>query len=379
MASAPRPSIPWFIWWSLAAVASGVFGGVWDIAWHKSIGRDSFWTLPHVLIYLCGVLAGVACGYLILSTTFNRNSPLRAASISLWGFRGPLGAFLCVWGSVAMISSAPFDNWWHEAYGLDVKILSPPHVLLALGMTVIRIGTLVMVVAQMNRATGELYRKLERLSFFTLVVLLGLSVGIMEELTHRVFMHGATFYLVLALTAPGWMALASRISKQPWAATILTASYTVLHLGFLWLLPLAPAEPQLGPVYQNVTHLVPPDFPLLIVVPAIAIDLFRRRIGEWNRWLQAAALGATFVMIIVAVQWPFASFLMSPASRNWIFGTHYHPYFAPPSWPSVRNVLMPTEHTASKFWLRMAMALAGATVMTRVGFGWGDWMRRLRR
>jgi hypothetical protein len=108
----------------------------------SSIGRDSFWTLPHVLIYLCGVLAGVACGYVIISTTFKRNSPLRPASIAMWGFRGPLGAFMCVWGSVAMISSAPFDNWWHEAYGLDVKILSPPHVLLALGMTAIRVGTL---------------------------------------------------------------------------------------------------------------------------------------------------------------------------------------------------------------------------------------------
>ena len=33
-----------------------------------------------------------------------------------------------------MITSAPFDNWWHEAYGLDVKILSPPHMLLAAGI-----------------------------------------------------------------------------------------------------------------------------------------------------------------------------------------------------------------------------------------------------
>src|SRR6185503_10159353 len=178
----------------------------------------------------------------------NRNSPLRPASVSMWGFRGPLGAFMCAWGSVAMIASAPFDNWWHEAYGLDVKILSPPHVLLALGMTVIRVGTLVMVVAHMNRATGGLYRRFERLSLYVLVFLLGLSVGIMEELTNRVFMHGAKFYLVLALTVPVWLAVASRISNQPWAATILAASYTALHLGFLWLLPLVPAEPQLGPV-----------------------------------------------------------------------------------------------------------------------------------
>lgn len=30
-----------------------------------------------------------------------------------------------------MITSAPFDKWWHNAYGLDTKVVSPPHVPLA--------------------------------------------------------------------------------------------------------------------------------------------------------------------------------------------------------------------------------------------------------
>ena len=29
-----------------------------------------------------------------------------------------------------MIVSAPFDNWWHNAYGLDVRIISHPHMVL---------------------------------------------------------------------------------------------------------------------------------------------------------------------------------------------------------------------------------------------------------
>jgi len=59
-----------------------------------------------------------------------------------------------------MITSAPFDNWWHAAYGLDVKILSPPHVLLALGMTGIRFGTVILVVSEMNRTTERAIEKL---------------------------------------------------------------------------------------------------------------------------------------------------------------------------------------------------------------------------
>jgi len=66
----------------------------------------------------------------------------------------------------------PFDNWWHNSYGLDVKILSPPHVLLALGMLGIRFGTLVLVLAEMNRAEGIYRRRLERILFLTVVFLM---------------------------------------------------------------------------------------------------------------------------------------------------------------------------------------------------------------
>jgi hypothetical protein len=153
-AHAAKASIPWYTWRCLASVISAVVGSAWDISWHESIGSDTFWTPARMLIYLSGVLAGTSCGYLILSTTFNKKSALCDVSVSMWGFRGPLGAFICAWGGVAMIASAPFDNWWHNSYGLDVKILSPPHVLPALGMIGIRFGTLVMVLEAMNRAQG---------------------------------------------------------------------------------------------------------------------------------------------------------------------------------------------------------------------------------
>jgi hypothetical protein len=378
-AAARTAVVPWYIWFCLAAVFCGAIGGVWDISWHKSIGRDSFWTPAHVLIYLNGVLAGIACGYLILATTFGKNSQLRDASISMWGFRGPLGAFICAWGGVAMITSAPFDNWWHEAYGLDVKILSPPHMLLALGMLAIRFGTVVLILAEMNRAGEAARAKLEKVLFFGFLFLLGMTVAVFEELTNRVFMHGAKFYVVIAMAAPIWMAAAARVSKNRWAATIVTGLYMALHLAFLWGLQLVPAEPKLGPVYQKITHLVPPDFPLLLIVGAIAFDLLRRRATNWNPWRQAMALGAAFLGTFLAVQWPFADFLMSPWSRNWIFATNQYPFMMRPDWAPVRNVFLPTEHTVGEFWMRMALALAVSVVMTRIGLGWGEWMKRVRR
>jgi hypothetical protein len=372
-------AVPWYIWCCLLANVSSAIGGEWDISWHKSIGRDSFWTPAHVLIYLCGVLAGLGCGYLILSTTFRKDSALRDESISMWGFRGPLGAFLCAWGAVAMITSAPFDNWWHEAYGLDVKILSPPHMLLALGMLGIRFGTVVMILAEMNRAQGAYRQKLERVLFFGFMFLLGMTIAVVEELTNRVFMHGAKFYVVVMLAAPIWMAAVARASRHRWAATIVTALFTAVHLTFLWTLQFIPAEPKLGPVYHQITHLIPPDFPLLLIAGAIVFDLARRRTETWNRWAQSVTLGAAFLVGFIAVQWPFADFLMSPASRNRIFATNQFPYMLPPTWAPVRNVFVPTEFTSGQFWLRMTLALAVAVVMTRIGLSWGEWMRRVKR
>src|SRR2546429_232138 len=40
--------------------------------------------------------------------------------------RSTLFPYTTLFRSIAMITSGPLDNWWHNAYGLDVKVLSPP-------------------------------------------------------------------------------------------------------------------------------------------------------------------------------------------------------------------------------------------------------------
>src|SRR5271155_767476 len=129
-ATAAGRRIPWYVWCMTAAVTFDGFGTYWDISWHLTIGRDSFWTPAHMMYYAAGLLAGVSCGYAILRTTFAASQAERDASVSIWGFRGPFGCFIATWGAFAMLTSAPFDNWWHAAYGLDVRILSLPHSIL---------------------------------------------------------------------------------------------------------------------------------------------------------------------------------------------------------------------------------------------------------
>jgi hypothetical protein len=355
-----------------------MIGVQWDISWHVSIGRDSFWTPAHIAIQLCGIIAGITCGYLILRTTFTQ-SPLRAASVDVFGFRGPLGAFICAWGGFTMITSAPFDDWWHSAYGLDVKILSPPHILLAVGLIGVELGAMVQIVAAMNRAAGKLHDHLNLLFHYVAsMVLVALMITVLEY-TGRIFLHSAIAYRTVALLVPLAMAMAWRGSGSRWSATLVAGFYSVFILGLLWILPLFPAQPRLGPVMHVVTQFIPAaGFPLLIIVPAVALDLLRPRMADWPNWKQAAASGLLFLATYIPAQWLFADFLMSPGSRNWFFGSGYLNYFQGPNSLQALHRFIPYE-TASQFQTNMMLAVVVAILSTWLGLAIGDWLKRVRR
>jgi hypothetical protein len=369
--------VPWFVWLSVVAVTSAMVGGHWDISWHRSIGRDGFWTAPHIAIYMCGVLAGVSSGYLVLATTLGKRDD-GGASVRMWGFRGPLGAFIAAWGGVAMLTSAPFDNWWHNAYGLDVKIISPPHALLMLGMFAVQLGSLVLILAFMNRADGAERRRLGALFLYVGgMLVIALTVFLMER-TDRSDMHSAEFYRDLSLALPLVLVGVSRAAPQRWACTIMATIYSLFQIGLILILPLFPAEPKLGPVYFKVTHFVPPDFPLLLIAPAIALDLLRRMSPRLGVWRETIATGVLFLATLFIVQWPFADFLMSPWSRNRFFATIYFGYYERPTWNNVRGEFSPSGSPA-QFAVGLLIALALALVMSRLGLMLGDWMKRIKR
>ncbi len=377
---AVAPSVPWYVWCSVIAVTSVMIGGYWDISWHMSIGRDTFWTPAHIAIYFCGVLAGISCGYLILSTSFGHNHAAREASVGMWGFHAPLGAFISAWGGIAMITSAPFDNWWHSAYGLDVKIFSPPHLVLDTGILAVQVGGLVLIGGAMNRAQGALRRKLEWLFLYIGAMMLTLGLIVVWEYTYHVHLHNARCYRTVCVVAPVVLVGVARASGRRWASTILAAVYSGYLMVMLWIFPLFPAQPKLGPVYRPITHFVPLEFPLLLIVPAFVLDVLWARMANWKtKWFQAAVAGSAFLAAFVAAEWPFANFLMLPPSRNWFFGTHYFTYFENPNSYVVRNLFYTPERTPAEFWLGMALALVIAVMSTRLGMAWGEWVRGIRR
>jgi hypothetical protein len=373
---AATTAVSWAIYAVLFASTSVILGVIWDISWHRTIGRDTFWTPAHLGIYLGGIVSGLTCGWLALHTTFAGTAEERAAAVRFWGFRAPFGAWVSIWGAIAMMTSAPFDDWWHNAYGLDVKIVSPPHMVLAAGIGAIQAGAMLMALASKNRAGGE-RRDLNRLFLLGAGLLLLLAATVATEYTQRWDMHQSLFYQVSAGVFVFFLVSAARAARTRWPATTVALIYAAFQMFMLLVLPLFPGQPLLGPIFVQVERFMPPDFPLLLFVPALAIDLLIRRVtpGAWRDWGLAVALAVVFIVTFVAVQYPFADFLVSPWARNDFFGSHRMDYGVPPEIQQRFYELNPPDDLA----VGLPMAVAIAFVSARLGLWWGNWMSRVRR
>lgn len=376
-------ALPWYLTSALVGSTSIIVGLLWDISWHASIGRDTFWTPAHMAIYLGGVLAGLSGGWLALKTTFAGTPEERAASVRFWGFRAPFGAWVAIWGAFAMLISAPFDDWWHNAYGLDVKIISPPHMVLAAGMVSIQLGALLLAVALQNRASDEQRRSLALAYTWTAGILVAMVATVLMEYSEFQEQHAARFYRVSCALYPLFLVMAARASRLRWAATTAAATYMLIRMAMTWILPLFPAQPLLTPIYNPIDHMWPTPFPLLLVLPALAIDLVMQRVAwtegrrSWGRdTLLAVVLGGAFLLVFFPTQWLFSEFMLSPAARNGFFGADQWPYFSRPGEWRYRFWSLEAHPVTQS---SMIVAFLLAAVSARLGLWWGGWMSRVKR
>ena len=377
-ARAGTQDFAWHAYAVVAAAAMVVIGLIWDISWHMSIGRDTFWTPAHLLIQGGGLLAGLSSGALALHTTFRGTRAAKASAVSFWGFRAPFGAWVSILGCGGMLTSAPFDDWWHNAYGLDVRIVSPPHILLGIGMMGIVTGAMLRTLALQNREDTASRKRAGLLFSLATGLFLTIVSVLLMEWSDRTLMHSGTFYRALSLAVPLVLVATAVAGRSRWPATTSAAIYTAVLLGTSLVLMLFPATPKLGPIYRDITHYIPLDFPLLLIAPAFAIDLTWQRVRDWPQLRAAAALGTVFLVTLVVVQWPFASFLMEHG-RNWFFHTDNFVY-----WQNV-----PSERFSFQFQrpsvddppliVDLASALVFATLASLVGLWRGRWMTKVRR
>jgi hypothetical protein len=376
-------SLPFYIYAVVFASFCIVVGLIWDISWHTSIGRDGLFSPPHLVTYIGAVTSGIFSGYYVLRITFAGTVAEKQSSINFWKiFYGSLGALFCIWGAFTMITSAPFDDWWHNTFGLDVQILSPPHTVLLLGMVTIQFGAMISVAALQNLETIDHKYSNKAISWcFTLSsgFLLVMLFTISSEYLQRHEMHNVRFYQVAGGLFPLFLIAVSRASTNKWGATRMAAVYTLLMAAMVWILPIFPAEPKLGPIVNHITRYQSFHFPLLLVFPAIAIDLINHRLQNINGFVKALALGAAFVAVLLAVQWPFGDFLTTEYARNWFFGTTSWYFGANPDYP-YRYIFNPDNvSVGSALGRGLGIAVLYAILSAWLGLTWGRWMKSIKR
>src|SRR5437762_3215280 len=261
--SASTETLPRSVYLAVLGLACLPIGLLWDISHHSTIGRDTFWTPAHILIQLGGIVPAFLFASVALKTTFRGTPEERGTSVSFWGLRAPLGVWVTIWGAVAMMTSAPFDDWWHNRYGLDVKIVSPPHAVLGLGMFAVAMGVLLFVFSAQNRAPRGLRMRGGLICALAGGAMIALWGDFTTEFTWPNLQHASHFYAVVSTPFPLLLLLAARASKVRAGATIAAATYMSLYIAMILVLPLFPAHPRLAPIYHPVDHMVPPAFPLL--------------------------------------------------------------------------------------------------------------------
>ena len=226
-------SLPRVALWTLVlGKLVGAWGLTWDIQWHLSIGRDSFWIAPHLMMY-SGVTAGFVVSFAVLGleTWRARGGRPRPGTIRVAGLVGTRGFHLAAWGVTLVLLAAPIDDLWHRLFGLDVTLWSPPHLLGLLGSAVNTLGTLL--------AAIEVYPMGSRARWVALLLggalLYGGTRVVLEPAWLTAYQHGGVlfhaFALLGALLLPIALVPGARLLGRRWAPVALVATALAISMG----------------------------------------------------------------------------------------------------------------------------------------------------
>jgi hypothetical protein len=352
--------------------AAMIVGWNWDISWHRSIGRDTVWTLPHNAIYVALAIAFAYNVALVLSHTFGKSKDLPA--IRIWGFRGPSGSFITLWGILMQFMGIVYDDWWHGIYGLDIGVFSPAHAVVGFGIQVFYFGQFALIAQYRN----SILRHRPMLTRWAIMLVwsffLGHAAITVDPSYGPLAVRSYAFLISSATIFPLLFVMIDVVLDWKWASTVTAGLYMLGTIVMMQVFQLFPAEPKFGPVYHQVPNFLPPAFPLLLVVPALLVSLVLARTIRKRRPVTVLAVAVTFVLVFNGTNWITSAFMTSSLAENRIFGGVYPGSFFEESY---RVTPLLQANGASVGSVLIAVGLS--CIMAWFGLGIGGWLRKVMR
>jgi hypothetical protein len=231
-----------------AGGVAAVFGLYWDDAWHTDVGRDTFFAPPHLLLY-----AGVS----VLLTVMLLSAWQRYRTEG-WVMLRDMALVLPLGGAGVTLAAAPVDELWHQLFGRDAVVWSPPHMVAVAGLLAFAAGLLLAVhrARRHSRLVGAVVG----------AFLIAAAATVVMEFEADVPQFPVVLYLPVAVGALTFVfGLIRRVARGPWAVTEAAGVYVLLRIGVLGFLA------ALG-------HSLPTAMPT--VVAAWAFDLSVRHSGR---------------------------------------------------------------------------------------------------
>ena len=335
----------------MVGVLMSYLGFSWDVQWHTDVGPDTFFTAPHLMLYSGIGVAGLTCLVVTLICTaaarrgdtrvMNQTTPI------LWGrYRAPIGYLIGGFAAVAfLLYGGIFDQWWHDLYGFDVTLISPPHVGLILSIFMIMAGALVAMSGDVRRAVRS------GSSPWLAIIVLGLAASILYSFLTPTAVEAHSLFvsvflwpsIATTLIFATMMTMVTSIARVPGATLVTGVVYTAL-LGLTWVfVPWVTREyaSSIGLfVRDTVTGYpaVPGFLPVFLVVASLAVEavFWIARRQHWSLRYAAMVAGAITAVIIVAAQ-PIPGIYLNYFENNLpaeIWGD-LAPNIAASRWPTV--------------------------------------------
>jgi len=234
----PLSRVPrWAIFaFALTGLLLQAFGLYWDIWRHVVVGRESFFTPPHLVLYagfgyvaLAGIVGSIA----------GASAPRWAGPrVRIVGLLVPIEFLLIGTGALFQALAFPWDEAWHRlvAEGLVTETFwSPPHVMAISGGILSTFGFFVAVVLERTRWNGARSGLgLVAVGIGAGLLLFGLQVllGPMDFATTfngQVLRDAIAYPTGVSLATPAVLILAVLAGRRAGLATLSAAVYTSLR------------------------------------------------------------------------------------------------------------------------------------------------------